>query len=51
AYHRVARGDTLVSIAQKYQCDSSVLAKANDLKAPRYALRAEQRLKLEGCAK
>lgn len=49
AYHRVERGDTLVSIAQKYQCDTGVLAKANDLKAPRYALRSEQRLKLQGC--
>ena len=49
AYHRVERGDTLVSIAQKYQCDTGVLARTNDLKAPRYALRAEQRLKLEGC--
>lgn len=49
AYHRVERGDTLVSISQKYQCDTGVLAKANDLKAPRFALRAEQRVKLEGC--
>ncbi|MDQ3057489.1 MAG: transglycosylase SLT domain-containing protein [Pseudomonadota bacterium] len=48
-HHRVERGDTLVSIAQKYQCDIGALAKANNLKAPRYALRAEQRLKLEGC--
>ncbi len=49
SYHRVERGDTLVSIAQKYQCDTGELAKANDLKAPRYELRPEQRLKLEGC--
>ncbi|MEJ7745802.1 MAG: transglycosylase SLT domain-containing protein [Luteimonas sp.] len=49
AYHRVERGETLVSIAQKYQCDTGELAKANDLKGPRYALRSEQRLKLEGC--
>ncbi|MEO6365996.1 MAG: transglycosylase SLT domain-containing protein [Luteimonas sp.] len=48
-YHRVKRGDTLVSIAQKYQCDTGELAKANDLKAPRYALRSDQRLKLQGC--
>lgn len=47
--HKVARSETLVSIAQKYQCDTKSLAKANGLKAPRYALKAGQRLKLEGC--
>jgi membrane-bound lytic murein transglycosylase D len=49
ATHRVASNETLVSIAQRYQCDTKSLAKANGLKAPRYALRAGQRLKLEGC--
>ncbi len=48
--HRVARGDTLVSIARQYQCDAGALAKANALEAPRYAIRPGQRLKLEGCA-
>lgn len=48
--HKVAKSETLVSIAQKYQCDTKSLAKANALKAPRYALKAGQRLKLEGCA-
>ncbi|TKR33595.1 LysM peptidoglycan-binding domain-containing protein [Luteimonas gilva] len=47
--HKVAKSETLVSIAQKYQCDTKSLAKANGLKAPRYALKAGQRLKLEGC--
>ena len=47
--HRVERGDTLVSIAQKYQCDTGQLAKANDIKGPRFAIRPGQRLKLEGC--
>ncbi len=47
--HRVSRGDTLVSIAQQYACDAGVLARANDLQAPRYAIRSGQRLTLEGC--
>lgn len=47
--HRVARGETLVSISQRYACDTKVLAAANDLKAPRYALRAGQVLTLQGC--
>lgn len=47
--HKVAKNETLVSIAQKYQCDTKSLAKANGLKAPRYALKAGQRLKLRGC--
>jgi membrane-bound lytic murein transglycosylase D len=48
--HRVARNETLVSIAQKYQCDTKSLAKANGLKAPRYALKSGQTLKLQGCS-
>ncbi|HEY0660932.1 MAG TPA: transglycosylase SLT domain-containing protein [Lysobacter sp.] len=47
--HRVERGETLTSIAQKYQCGTGQLAKANGLKAPRFAIRPGQRLKLEGC--
>jgi membrane-bound lytic murein transglycosylase D len=39
-----------VSIAQQYACDTGALARANELEAPRYAIRAGQRLKLEGCA-
>lgn len=49
--HRVARGDTLVSISRRYACDTKLLARANGLKAPRYAIRQGQRLKLEGCTK
>ncbi|MFC3717504.1 transglycosylase SLT domain-containing protein [Luteimonas soli] len=49
--HHVERGDTLVSISRRYSCDTKVLAKANNLKAPRYAIRQGQRLKLEGCTK
>lgn len=49
AIHRVAKNETLVAIAQKYQCDTKSLAKANGLKAPRYALKQGQKLKLEGC--
>src|SRR3546814_136134 len=45
--HRVVRGDTLVSISRRYSCDTKTLAKANNLKAPRYALRQGQSLKLE----
>ena len=47
--HRVRHGETLVSIAQKYQCDTGTLARANEVKPPRYLLRQGQRLKLEGC--
>ena len=47
--HRVARGETLVGIARKYGCDARGLARANRLKAPAYAIRAGQRLRLEGC--
>ena len=49
--HRVGRNDTLVSVAQQYACDAGELAEANDLKAPRYAVRTGQQLKLEGCRK
>ncbi|HST45575.1 MAG TPA: transglycosylase SLT domain-containing protein [Luteimonas sp.] len=47
--HRAERGDTLASISRRYDCRSEVLASANGLKAPRYAIRQGQRLKLEGC--
>ncbi|MGY1457256.1 transglycosylase SLT domain-containing protein [Luteimonas sp. A534] len=47
--HRVARGDTLVAIARRYGCEARQLAQANGLKAPSYAIRAGQRLRLEGC--
>lgn len=47
--HRVARGDTLAAIARRYGCQVRELAQANRLKAPGYAIRAGQRLRLEGC--
>src|SRR5690606_17766428 len=47
--HRVASGETLVAIAQRYSCDTKSLAAANGIKPPRYALRAGQTLKLQGC--
>jgi membrane-bound lytic murein transglycosylase D len=47
--YSVQRGETLTSIAQKFQCDTGDLAKANEIKPPRYAIRPGKRLKLEGC--
>jgi membrane-bound lytic murein transglycosylase D len=47
--YSVQRGETLVSIAEKFQCDLRVLAGANDVSGPRYAIRPGQRLRLEGC--
>ena len=47
--HRVARGETLTAIAQRYGCDTGALAAANRLKAPRYLLRQGQQLTLEAC--
>ncbi|MFC0718097.1 transglycosylase SLT domain-containing protein [Luteimonas padinae] len=48
--HRVARGETLVGIARQYGCEARELAQANRLKAPSYAIRVGQRLRLEGCS-
>lgn len=50
ASYVVERGDTLTSIARKFQCGTGELARANRLRAPRYAIRPGQRLKLGGCA-
>lgn len=47
--YSVQRGETLTSIAQKFQCDTGQLARANDIAGPRYAIRPGQRLRLEGC--
>jgi len=47
--YRVEGGETLTSIARKFECDTKELAKANDIKGPRFAIRPGQRLKLEGC--
>jgi len=47
--HRVAKGDTLGRIAERYGCDVKTLARANGLKAPGYSVRQGQQLRLEGC--
>ena len=47
--HRVARGDTLSSIARKYRCSTRDLARSNKLKAPSYAIRIGQGIKLDTC--
>lgn len=47
--YKVTKGDTLVSIAQKYSCDTKSLAKANGIKGPRYAIKPGQQLKLSSC--
>ena len=48
---KVARGDTLGKIANKHGCSLKALAKANGLRAPGYAVRPGQVIKLEGCGK
>lgn len=47
--YTVKMGETLTGIAQKFQCDTGDLAKRNKLKAPRFAIKPGQKLKLEGC--
>ncbi|KAF1687805.1 lytic transglycosylase [Pseudoxanthomonas broegbernensis] len=47
--YRVAAGDTLGRIAQRHGCELKTLARANGLKAPGYAVRQGQQLRLEGC--
>lgn len=49
--HRVARGETLGGIAQRYGCDVGALARANGLRAPAYAVRQGQSLTLEDCTR
>jgi membrane-bound lytic murein transglycosylase D len=47
--HKVKRGETLTSISRKFDCELADLASANKLKAPKYAIRPGQALKLDGC--
>ena len=47
--YNVQRGETLTSIARRFQCDMRELAKANAIEAPRYMIRPGQRLTLAGC--
>ena len=47
--YKVQRGETLSSIARKFGCELRDVANANKLKAPKYAIRPGQSLKLEGC--
>lgn len=47
--YKVQRGETLTSISRKFGCDLSDFAKANRLKAPRFAIRPGQSLNLDGC--
>ncbi|MCW4453243.1 transglycosylase SLT domain-containing protein [Flavobacterium sp. MXW15] len=49
--HTVVRGDTLSSISRRYQCQVPQLARANGLRAPAYAIKPGQKLKLEGCSR
>lgn len=49
--YKVARGDTLGGIANRFQCELPALARANGLRAPAYALKPGQSLKLEGCGR
>ena len=49
ASHTVRRGETLSAIVRRFSCDLRGLARANGIKAPKYAIRPGQKLKLEGC--
>ncbi|MGO4550085.1 transglycosylase SLT domain-containing protein [Lysobacter sp. 2RAF19] len=48
--YKVRGGETLTAISKKFSCDMRELAHANSIKAPRYAIRPGQTLKLEGCS-
>ena len=48
-HYSVRKGETLGSIADRFDCDLRELARDNALKAPRYALHPGQRLKLATC--
>ncbi len=48
-HYQVQRGETLSSIARKFQCTAGDLAKGNQIKAPAYRIKPGQRLSLEAC--
>jgi membrane-bound lytic murein transglycosylase D len=48
-HYQVQRGETLSSIARKFQCTATDLAKSNRIKAPAYRIRPGQTLKLDAC--
>ena len=47
--HTVKRGETLSAIVRRFDCSLAAVAKANKLKAPKYAITPGQRLTLQGC--
>ncbi len=47
--YRVQAGETLTSIARKFDCRVADLARANGLDAPRHLIRPGQTLRLDGC--
>ncbi len=51
AIHKVKKGETLMSIARKFDCTVPELIEANNLKAPSYAIFPKQEIKLAGCKK
>jgi membrane-bound lytic murein transglycosylase D len=49
ATYTVQRGETLTGVARKFGCTVAGLARANRLKAPKFAIRPGQTLTLDGC--
>jgi len=47
--HVVGKGETLSTIARKHGCGVKDIADANRIAAPRYSIRAGQRLQLPAC--
>jgi membrane-bound lytic murein transglycosylase D len=47
--HIVVQGETLSKIARKHACEVKMIARANNIAAPRYPIRVGQRLQLSSC--
>ena len=47
--YEVQRGETLLAISRKFQCDVGELARANHIRGPNYLIRPGQSLRLAGC--